>query len=509
MFKNITRTVWLLSILSLFNDFSSEMLYPIIPLYLQQIGYGSLLIGILEGIAECIAGLTKIYMGSISDSMQKRLPFVQVGYFLSVCSRPLIGISSSIGLIFAGRSIDKIGKGIRTASRDALLADESNASNAAEVFGFHRSMDTIGAVLGPLTAILYLHYHPENYKSLFFITLLPGIAAILCGFGLKEKQHVIGIHKSISWKQRFTYYRIAPKKYLRFILVLLCFSLINSSDMFLLLKAKENGCTEQHVLFLYILFNLSFAIFSFPIGKLADKVGKHWMFFIGLLLFAFCYYLIGQYTSSSLLFLSFILYGLFYACTHGISKAILLQTIEPNQKASAIGFYEGMNSFCLLIANSVAGFVWYTFGSSALLLTTSLFTIIIASIYLVTLIKRKNIKVIIFIGIAVLMSLHLKAQSVKDGIIYDTLTTIENEDFIVSEAVMLIKGEHEIFGVEIEARALAKRDVNILITKIWSGCHLCDEVLASKYWGGIRYTEYKMNSGINFRMGIAGEYKFN
>ncbi|MCC7030189.1 MAG: MFS transporter, partial [Chitinophagaceae bacterium] len=199
MFKNITRTVFIISLVSLFNDFSSEMLYPVMPLYLAQIGYGGLFIGILEGMAELIAGLTKIYTGSLSDSMQRRLPFVNIGYALSVLSRPLMVASHLAGGILAGRSIDKVGKGIRTGARDALLADECNLQNRAEVFGFHRSMDTLGAILGPLTALIYLHFYPEDYKTIFLITFIPGVVALGLTFRIKEKKHDLKNPEKMSY----------------------------------------------------------------------------------------------------------------------------------------------------------------------------------------------------------------------------------------------------------------------------------------------------------------------
>ena len=164
------------------------MLYPIIPLYLKQIGYGSLIIGILEGMAECTAGLSKIYMGSLSDKFQKRLPFIQMGYALSILSRPLIGISNYLSLIFSARAIDRAGKGIRTGARDALLAEEATPITKAQVFGLHRSMDTLGAVLGPLFALVFLYFYPEKYKLLFLISIIPGIFSIAFTFLIKEKK---------------------------------------------------------------------------------------------------------------------------------------------------------------------------------------------------------------------------------------------------------------------------------------------------------------------------------
>jgi MFS family permease len=382
MFKNISRTVWIISLISLFNDFSSEMLYPIIPLYLQQIGYGTLLIGILEGIAECIAGLSKIYMGSLSDTFQRRLPFVQFGYILSILSRPLIGLSSYVGLIFGARSMDRVGKGIRSGARDALLADESTNESRAEVFGFHRSMDTAGAVLGPLVAILYLSFHPENYKSIFFITLIPGVIAIAFTFFIKEKKRDVNKQKSYSIKKHFSFYKEAPKSFMKLVIILLLFSLVNSSDMFLLLKAKEAGLHEREVLWLYLLFNLSFAFFAFPVGKIADKLGKMNILITGLILYALSYFLFTFSLHTYLIVAIFILYGLFYAFNQGIVKALLLEKVSASQKSSAIGFFEGLNSFGLLIANGLAGWVWFQFGSNTMLLYSAIITLVVIALLL-------------------------------------------------------------------------------------------------------------------------------
>lgn len=293
MFKHITRTVWLLSLVSLLNDFSSEMLYPVIPLYLKQIGYTTIIIGLLEGVAELIAGFSKIYMGRLSDSFQRRLPFIQVGYLLSILSRPLVGFTASLALIFTGRSIDRIGKGIRSGARDALLADECKEENRAEVFGFHRSMDTAGAILGPLVAMVYLYFHPADYRTIFIITLAPGILASLCTFLLKEKTQDVVTVRSFSFRKNFSFYKEAPSSYLKFLGLLLLFGIANSSDMFLLLRAKETGLSEVNVILLYMLFNLMYAVFAFPIGKLADKYGRMNMLIIGLIIYTITYLIFG------------------------------------------------------------------------------------------------------------------------------------------------------------------------------------------------------------------------
>ncbi len=374
MFKNITRTVWIISLISLFNDFSSEMLYPIIPLYLQQIGNGSVLIGILEGIAECIAGLSKIYMGSLSDSFQRRLPFVQLGYALSVISRPLIGLTSLVGLIFLGRSLDRTGKGIRSGARDALLGDESTSENRAEVFGLHRSMDTAGAVLGPIVAIVYLYFNPEDYQSLFLITLIPGIIAIFFSFKLNEKKRESVVPKTFSIRKHFSYINIAPLSFKHLLIPLLIFSLVNSSDMFLLLRAKQIGMGERDVLLLYLTFNLVFTLFAFPVGKIADRIGHMKILILGLCIYAMSYLLFSHFATIWITIAVFIFYGLFYAFTQGIIKSLLIESVPSSEKSSAVGFYEGMNSFCLLFSNAIAGWVWYQFGSQTMLLYSGIVT---------------------------------------------------------------------------------------------------------------------------------------
>jgi len=179
--KTITRTVWILSLISLFTDTASEMLYPIMPVFLESIGFSVVLIGILEGIAEATAGLCKGYFGKLSDNSGKRAPFIQLGYSLSAISKPMMILFIYPAWIFFARTIDRFGKGLRTGARDAMLSDEATPQTKGKVFGFHRSMDTLGAVLGPIVALVYLYFRPNDYKTLFLIAFLPGLAAFPIG----------------------------------------------------------------------------------------------------------------------------------------------------------------------------------------------------------------------------------------------------------------------------------------------------------------------------------------
>ncbi|MBC7587758.1 MAG: MFS transporter, partial [Chitinophagaceae bacterium] len=185
--KYITRTVWILSLVSLFTDMASEMLYPIMPIYLKEIGFSIILIGILEGVAEAVAGLSKGYFGKLSDNAGKRVPFVQIGYVFSAISKPMMAFFIYPLWIFFARTIDRFGKGIRTGARDAILSDEATPETKGKIFGFHRSMDTFGAVLGPAFALLYLYFNPQDYTTLFYIAFIPGCIAILASLFLKDK----------------------------------------------------------------------------------------------------------------------------------------------------------------------------------------------------------------------------------------------------------------------------------------------------------------------------------
>lgn len=391
-FKRISKVVWLVSLVSLCNDFSSEMLYPIIPLYLQQTGFGTWAIGVLEGFAELIAGFSKIAFGKLSDHTNRRLPFIQLGYALSVFSRPLIGLSSYLGVIFLARSADRIGKGIRTGARDALLADEADPEHRAEIFGFHRSMDTLGAVLGPLAALLFLHQFPEQYRWLFFIAFIPGIISLFFTTRIKEKTtHEAKPNQAtfkLPWKDYWNYYKLAPTSYKNWLIVLFFFALVNSSDMFLLLRAKQFGFSDSGILQLYIGFNLFYALFSYPIGRLTKSWNLLVVFRIGLLLYAGTYlFLSTSIPSKSPLFVwtAFALYGLFYGSTQGIVKTILVNLTSSKSKASAIGLYEGLNSIGLLCSNIMFGLLWYQWGAEIALALSGFIVLLIC--FLLTLRK--------------------------------------------------------------------------------------------------------------------------
>ena len=376
--KNITRSVWVLSIVSLFTDMASEMLYPVLPIYLQTIGFSILLIGILEGIAEATSGLSKGYFGQLSDSKAKRSPFVQIGYAFSAISKPMMAFFVYPLWILFARTLDRFGKGIRTGARDALLSDEATPATKGEVFGFHRSMDTLGAVLGPLFALIYLFYYPEDYINLFYIAFIPGALAVISTFFLKDKKRLAApTKKKIGFFSFIDYWKKSPSEYKITARGLLFFALFNSSDVFLLLKAKEAGFDDTMVIGMYIFYNLVYAAFAFPLGRLADKLGLKRMFLFGLILFSLVYFGMAAFTSTYAFIVLFFGYGLYAAATEGITKAWLSNLVSKENTATAIGTFSAFQSICAMIASTLAGLLWYQFGANTSFLLTAIATVFV------------------------------------------------------------------------------------------------------------------------------------
>ncbi len=376
--KPITRTVWILSLVSLFTDMASEMLYPIMPIYLKSIGFSILLIGVLEGLVEAVAGLSKGYFGQLSDSKAKRAPFVQLGYSLSAISKPMMAFFVYPLWIFFARTTDRLGKGIRTGARDAMLSAETDKANKGKVFGFHRSMDTFGAVLGPALALLYLYFYPTDYIHLFYFAFIPGVLAVIASFLLKDKKVDTSSEvKKISFFSFINYWKESTSEYRKVVLGLLFFALFNSSDVFLLLKAKDAGLDDTWVIGIYIFYNLIYALTAFPLGSFADKIGLKKMFIFGLIIFSVVYLGMGLTTNLYLIIALFFGYGIYAAATEGISKALITNISKEENTATAVGTYSAFQSIVAMVASVVAGLLWYYFGASVTFLVSAVATLLV------------------------------------------------------------------------------------------------------------------------------------
>ncbi|MFA6515451.1 MAG: MFS transporter [Candidatus Paceibacterota bacterium] len=371
--KKISRTVWILSLVSLFTDVASEMLYPIMPIYLQSIGFSVVLIGVLEGVAEATTGLSKGYFGQLSDRSFKRTPFIQVGYAFSAISKPMMAMFVFPLWIFFARTIDRFGKGIRTGARDALLSDESTPATKGRIFGFHRSLDTLGAAIGPSLALLYLYFYPGNYQTLFFIAFIPGLLAFGTSLFLKDKRkpEITSAARPIAFFSFFAYWKRSPAGYKKVTAGLLFFTLFNSSDVFLLLKVKETVHDDALVIGIYIFYNLIYALFAYPLGIIADKIGLKTVLIAGFFLFALMYLGMSQTSDVYMFFGLFFLYGMYAAATEGVAKAWISNIVDSKDTATAIGTFSGFQSIGMMLASSLTGVVWYRYGSSTALLITA------------------------------------------------------------------------------------------------------------------------------------------
>jgi MFS family permease len=382
----LTRAVWVLSLLSLFTDISSEMLYPVMPLYLSAIGFGAGMIGLLEGLAEAVAGISKGYFGAMSDHKGTRLPFVQIGYGLSAISKPLMAVCAMPIWILGARATDRLGKGIRTGARDALLSAECSPENKGKVFGFHRAMDTLGAAIGPMVALLLLYLYPGQYRMIFLIAFIPAVIGLGITLLTQDKPVTPNLNRKYSFWASFDYLSIAPSSYKRLMVGLMAFAFFNSSDLFLLLKMKSSGLNEQYVIGAYIFYNLIYAMSSFPAGMIADKVGLKNVFVFGLLLFAVSYYLIATAEGRiEMYFIAFIVYGMYAATTEGIAKALVSNIVPQSETGSALGSYAGMSSVIALFSSVMTGLIWQ-YGSAEAALLLSVVGALLAALYL-TLIK--------------------------------------------------------------------------------------------------------------------------
>jgi MFS family permease len=357
---------------------------------LKTIGFSIVLIGILEGVAEATAGLSKGYFGKLSDISGRRVPFVQIGYAFSAISKPMMAIFTFPIWIFFARTIDRFGKGIRTGARDAILSDEATPQTKGKVFGFHRSMDTLGAVIGPALALIYLYFYPEDYKTLFFIAFVPGLLAVLSSFYLKDK-NIIGQREKIKtpFFSFLKYWNLSPLAYRKLVAGLLIFTLFNSSDVFLLLQAKQSGLSDTMVIGLYIFYNLIYVLLAFPIGILADRVGLKKIMIIGLSLFSIVYFGMSVNTNLYFFFGLFFLYGVYASATEGISKAWISNISDRKDTATAIGTFTGLQSICTMMASSLTGIIWFWMGAKTAFLITAYGTLFVI-IYLLTIPKPIN-----------------------------------------------------------------------------------------------------------------------
>jgi MFS family permease len=361
LFSGITGNVLILGLVSLFTDFSSEMIYPLLPLFLTTVlGGGPAFLGLIEGVAESTASILKLVSGIMSDRVRRK-NLVLAGYGISSLARPLTALATSPLAVLFIRFGDRVGKGIRTSPRDALIADSADPAVRGKAFGFHRSMDNVGAIIGPLTATLLLTWFIKDLRTIFWLAAIPGaISVLLIVLKVRETKAAGGKKADAG------FLKLLPAGRLRtYLLVILLFTLGNSSDAFLLLRAGQLGVTLARIPLLWTFFNLVKTCATMPFGALSDRIGRRGVIISGWGVYALSYIGFAFATSEIHIWLLFAFYGLFYGLTEGVEKALLADIAEPAERGSAFGWYNFAIGIGALPASLIFGFIWQRQSSFA------------------------------------------------------------------------------------------------------------------------------------------------
>ena len=355
----IAANIIILGLVSFFTDISTEMVYPILPIYLTSVmGATPAIIGIIEGLAESLASIIKLLSGIIADKYgnKKRLAFI--GYSSSVINKIIILASVTWTGVLLARIVDRFGKGIRTAPRDALIAESSIKSQLGKAYGLHKGFDLLGTAAGILLAFFILSKNANNYRKIFLYSLIPAAIGIIFVLFVKDnRKKISGKIISFNWKS-------LDKRLKLFLVFIFVFTLGNSSNAFILLRAYNAGFTVQNAILLYFLFNIVASVLSYPFGHLSDKFGRKNILCTGYFLYGIVYFGIGLFSDKTLFIILFIIYGIYTALTTGIERALIVEIVPETQKASALGLHAAIAGIGLLPASIIAGILWDLTGQS-------------------------------------------------------------------------------------------------------------------------------------------------
>jgi MFS family permease len=359
----LPRNIFLLGLTSLFNDFSSEMVYAVFPAFFTAVlGAGAGALGIVDGIAEAASNFFKIYSGALSDTSQQRKRFVLWGYSLSVLTRPFYALVSTVTGALGLRFLDRVGKGLRDAPRDAIISLSTARAELGRSFGYHRAMDTIGAVLGPLTAYVILLYFPLHFDTVFLTAFFIGIVSVATILFIHDVAAESAPHGGVL--AAFQGLSADFKLYLFAVLILSAGSL---PVAVMLLKTEAAGLLIADIPLFYMVYNLSYAAFSYGAGALSDRIGARRMIPAGYAALLAGYAVVASAHSTLPLFLGFFILGLFPAMTDGVQRALASQLSAEGARGGALGWLNAAAGFGALIAGIAGGFVWQHYGPTAAL----------------------------------------------------------------------------------------------------------------------------------------------
>jgi MFS family permease len=360
----LTRNVRVLSAVSFLQDAASELLYPLLPIYLTSVlGAPAAVVGAVEGAAEGAASLTKLAAGPLGDRFARR-PLIATGYGMAALGKVMVAAAGAWPGVMAGRVVDRLGKGIRGAPRDALLVADIDDAARGRVFGFHRAMDTFGAVVGPLLGLAGYELLDHQIAPLLWVAVVPAVLSVALVFLVRETRRMQPRRRKV-----FAGVGELPRRYWRVTVALVLFGVVNFPDALLLLRLNEIGFSVVEVILAYVTYNAVYALSSYPAGLLADRIPRPAVFGIGLVFFAIGYTGLGLTTDAATAWLLIGVYGLFTGCTDGVGKAWISSLIGADLQASAQGVFQGASGFAVMAAGLWAGLLWGADGRLPLLIS--------------------------------------------------------------------------------------------------------------------------------------------
>ncbi|MGE4421736.1 MAG: MFS transporter [Pseudodesulfovibrio sp.] len=378
---SLPRSIRTLGWVSFFTDVASEMVYPVVPLFLvAALGAPATVLGAMEGAAEAVVCLMKGASGWHSDRMGRRTPFVRAGYGLGALSKPLLAMALSWPMVFAARIIDRSGKGLRTTARDAMIADAAPPAIAGRAYGFHRAMDTAGAIVGVSLSMGLLALLPGAYRTIFLLAALPSLVAVWFTFRLKD----MGPVRDAATPRRplRESLRGLPASYWRALVLLSLFALANSTDALLLLRTRDLGFSDTHVIGAYVLFNIVYAVTAYPAGVVSDRVGRWRIMLGGWTVYALTYFGFAL-SGPAGIWVLFPVYGLYMGLTEGVGKAIIASGLPTERRGTAMGFFLMLTGLLSLLGNLAAGLAWDLIGPRAPFLMGGVLALLAVAVALV------------------------------------------------------------------------------------------------------------------------------
>lgn len=358
----IPRNVFFLGLVSMLNDFSSEMVQSVMPLFLTTVlGAPVMIVGVIEGVADVVASVLKVFSGWLSDKFNRRKSFAVWGYMLSVSTRPFLLLARNYGNVFALRAIDRVGKGMRDSPRDALLSESTTPQTVSFSFGYHRAMDAVGGMLGPLAALFILSKTLYSYKAVFAIAFVVGVLALISFFFVKEIKRAEG-----APTPRFNLGLIrANHRFMVFLISVFVFGLGSLPLSLMVLRSPEVGLSKATVPFFFFVASISFVLGSIPFGKFADSFGKRKILSFGFLAAFLAYVLLIIGHTFWVFFVAFLLVGIYNAATDGIQRAMVTRLVDPGIRATGQGFLNMAVGLSALFAGVVGGWLWTYLGARA------------------------------------------------------------------------------------------------------------------------------------------------